>query len=1041
MTTYFDVYIKDCFTKEAQTSPSTIKGPEVDLLINTVHNMMGLGAPTVFDFQGFNKQDYNSPAVMDINNLSPGMEMSIPLAVAGVRVLYKYKKTQVSNYDVMVSGISQLIDQAKGIQTTQTSVSSNKVIPRGQNQYGASLFIIHDLGRKASNIKKLIESSMIRMNDNRESWKVFIAAIKEGIDVYQIDPKYINILKVALDAYGYDTSEMTASPEQLKTDKLDKPGKPELKSVVYRDDVLYIDLGGYDVDFISFIKRLPSRLRTYDSQSRIWGFIRPDQGIVKETILVLDKHFDTQQLKDILPRLPENSEEFNSQTEEKKIEGDIPLKIKDITQNTKGKWHLAFGSYTTGSREGDYLKEIIKFMFPVYGPDGERMLAVVPTISSPYDPADPNDPNHPRRRMGYSTGYEEEEGNNYEVSGYKEYLVRGNYNKYRQLSSVLKRYGFDNKEFNKIIAGLITNNIVKITRIEGDLEGFQKERKFVDAAGNERITKVNDINKFDQEVTSYNKKIIKDGKEINFELYDLQKDGIAFLYGRNSAILGDSTGLGKTNMLIIAADMRIKQHGGKVLIITLNQTQNQWIEEIKRFAKVNPEDISVDPLRLATWTVLTYVDFQVKSTRDAHTQSLQQQVAQGNITCMILDECHSIKNTTATRTENIQNISSYTDEKTGQTHTVPFAWGASATIVANRPIDVYNQLKAVNHPLGRLSFKTFAENFGAMVKGRYGLEDASIEDQVIAANKLKEWLINFKVFVSRTKEDVRKDMPGFSVDDVPVKVDMKNLYQCISGKLETYKNPNLPVSVMIATRDCLASAKAIHSAKLANDVLREGKKVMVFTAFRDAASRIQFFLQKILNDIGHGGQVLPILGGMHQKTKNETIRQFKDPNSNIRALVLGIAAGGTGLDFPNVVETVIENDFDWTPASTEQMRGRAYRISSNRPVKSKSLIAEGTPDEQFKEKVDNKIQIAEVIGKLTQEQLDLFSRGKHRDDLRLKEIEKQLIDMVGKQIAEEEDEARFQENTAKDILSHLELGGYRHASKKTNNWYKQARSQ
>jgi hypothetical protein len=1045
MDNYFSLSFKENNIKEAQTSSGEIRGPSVDQLISAFHNMSGRGAPVIYDDIGFNKMDYGSPLVSVMLSKAPGNSLSIQLAVSALRLLYKYKKTQIPYYDQMVVGIQQLINQVKGqANIPQQGASPNKVLARGSNVYGSLLYYIPNLGRKLGIIRKAVEEAMSVQKDFRESWKIFGAASREGIDIYAVVPKYLEVVKAKLAAYGYDVSEMISSAPAQATGVTStipiSTGKPAILNVEIKEGNLFINLGMFDRNFVDFAKTLPPNQRTYDSVTKIWGFKQPSKQVVEQMIQVLDTNFNTQKLKDILGQFQEKAKEEVKPGEQKSVK----LRVRNIVKNTNGKWHVAFGFFRRGTKEGEMIKEIIKFMFPAYGQDGHRFVGVVPHESSPRDPSEEATIDEPKHATGYS-----------------EYLVRGDYNQYRQFSGVLEKYGFDNSEFNKIISELIYQQIVDVTRVEGDLEGFQSERNAVDHSGRKRIIKVNNIAVFDKALDGYKKKVLKDGKEIDFELYDLQKDGVAFLYGRNSALLGDATGVGKSLQLIVAADLRMHNQGGKTIVITLNSIQQQWVDEIKRFAKYNPEDVSVDPLNLSTWTVLTYTDFQVPRTREVNTRSIQSYVSQGQITCLLLDECQNIKNSGSieevedrqkdgsivkkkmlkgtARTAYIHSLVNFTDETTGQVHKIPHVWGASATIVANRPIDVYNQLRAVNHPLGRLGYKSFAKEFGAMVQGRFGLEDADVSEQVKAANKLKEWLINFKVFAAKTKEDIRKDMPQNIVENVPIEIDMDKLYQCINDKIEDYKKPDLPISIMIATRDCLASAKAMHSAHLAVDILRSGRKVMVFTAFRDAAMKIQYALQFILDNLGQGGKVLSILGGMKQTTKNEVIKEFKNPNSKIRALVLGIAAGGTGLDFPNVVEDVIENDFDWTPASTEQMRGRAHRISSMKPIKTKSIVAKDTPDEKFKAKVDNKIKIADIITKLTKEQVELFNRGKTRDDSRLKQIEQDLIKAVREQIEDEESDTSFQNEMAHDILEKLEIGGFKTSSKKNKNWYKKAR--
>jgi len=1500
----------------------SIQGPAVVSLIQIVQQMYGLGAPTTFDDQGFNKTDYVNSNFQYIARLPVSDRTQLPIqqAVAAVQSLGKYKKTQLAGtWEQLYADIQKAINEAQGQSEVPntTPVEQNKVLYKGRNRWGNDSYYIFSLTpQKYNSMLRLVGAKLGEMGQNASNaWKAFYKDKKGGLDLYQIDPRFTVFLKDLLAGYGYDTSEMFIRDE--KADEIKKPTeedseyskddiqKFQIKKVELANGKLTVILGRWSTLWNETIRNLKENYTIgYSKHDHARIFTNPDKVLITTLINALKNEFDVAPLEALLEQVPDKIDQPKPASQVIITDKGIQLNVVNVLENTKGKWHIAISYLKKGTKEGKTLLDIIKFICPAFGKDESRFSGVIPDISNPYDPADKKDPDYPGDGGGYNYAY----------------LIKGDYNQYRQLSMIFKKYGFDTRNLNKIIAGLVSEGVVETTRVEGDLDGYQKEVGFTDAAGNRRTTKVNDHDKFIKELDTYNKKIVKDGKEFDFALYPLQREGVAFLYGRNSALLGDATGVGKckigtshvqTNLgdfeiqdiwnkfakkissvkeneewgdlnvdlcvhsinndgkvvrgkvnklyrerfkgklikyktdngketvvtrahkfltengwkndlsvgdricsssnqfsihepnntkkdlayliawqiaegceldnkihsqtslsinqkdknilenlskiikslnitkyrsikkieprikkiirhgnqinrmeltsvnykkyleslgyawglkskdrvvpefimnssdevvkyflqaffdaegytsnqargiavtsasqkliyqislllqrfnifctyrkmmkcstngtkikrpyyelkivgsgmdifmreikfsyvyktkkynkftdvkynynkegkpiylalepffkkyklppkiiglnddayisgdkwmnddsienvinklkkfrnskiineyaqlkrskwtnsttavlehieikdvenciqsleklknndlqyekiisveeishdgyiydlsieenhnyisdnlichntieTIIAADMRMKNSGGSCLIITLTVAQEQWASEIEKFAKHNPEDISLSPDELKTWNVLTYPMFQTKSTREATVKKLQDYVRSGKITCLILDECHSVKNSGASRTENIQNISDVIDVDKDKVklaeYQIPFVWGASATVVANRPVDVYNQLKAINHPLGKLSFANFAKEFGGMKPGRYGWEDTSIEEQIKAANKLKEWLINFGVYIARTKKDIREDMPELYVDDEFAQVDQANLYKCVSSKVSGYKKPELPISVMMATRDCLALAKTPHSLSLAEPILKSGKKIMIFTAFKAAAKYLEYGLQRILDSIGEGGQVGIIIGGMHKKTRSENITNFKDPNSDIKAMVLMIQAGGTGLDFPNVVEDVIENDFDWTPASNEQMKGRGYRITSKLPVRIKSVIAEGTEDEDFKQRVDSKIEVAEIVMKLTKEQLELFSLSESEKTQsvknRLQDIEQQLIEAVKRQIEQEETEAEFEEHMATQIRNKMGMSD-RSTFAKTN-WYR-----
>ena len=656
----------------AQPQNDAIQGDAVASLISSIHTMFGLGAPNQWDDQGFNKIDHSDPMLQHMSDYPISNSFPIPIkeAVRAVTILSKYKKRQLPNWQDLYNGIQGLIDEKTGSTPTK-DLPADKIVYKGKNKWGKFLFYIPNLGRKLTIIQKAIGEAT---GNTKDAWKLFSAARDLGLDIYGIDRNALGVAVKMLFNYKYDTIDMlpimsevikeedakaaSQEPQEAKPGEVAKPqqqvqtGKQKIQQVeLLYNGTLIITLGNIPNKeafkaWNDTIQKLKSDYRIgYNKDNHARVFYDPDIDLVDDIMYAIKNYFDVaplEELKGKLSKAPERKPNANVN------EKGVILQVENIMANTKDKWQLAFTYGQKGSRSGEDLKDILKFMFPAFGKNGQRFNSAVPQ-NAPYDPSDQKDPDNPYK------------GKDEKAPGMAKCLIRADYNQYRQAGAIFKKYGFDVSMFNKIIAGLISVGAVKQTRIEGDLDGFQKDVGFIDAAGNKRKTKVNDNDKFLKELDGYKKKIIRNGEEVDFELYDLQKNGVAFLYGHKAALLGDSTGTGKTVQTVIAADMRMKNNGGSCLIITLNATQEQWGEEVKRFAKVNPEDISFDPNKLATWIILTYPMFQTPQTREETTSKLQSYVREGKITCFILDECHSVKNSGAARTENMQNISSFTD--------------------------------------------------------------------------------------------------------------------------------------------------------------------------------------------------------------------------------------------------------------------------------------------------------------------------------------------------------------------------------------------
>jgi len=246
--------------------------------------------------------------------------------------------------------------------------------------------------------------------------------------------------------------------------------------------------------------------------------------------------------------------------------------------------------------------------------------------------------------------------------------------------------------------------------------------------------------------------------------------------------------------------------------------------------------------------------------------------------------------------------------------------------------------------------------------------------------------------------------------------------------LSRYKNPDLAVSQMQAFRTEVAIAKTPATVQNAISLLDQGKRVMIFTDFKDPLALIQSSLQQYFNSKNSNQKVVVIKGGMRKKKKTEVIKEFKDLNSGADAIVINIVAGGTGLDFPNVTNDVVVNDFDWSVANDEQMLGRAYRINSETDVNVQYTIAAETPDHEYFDRLSAKKQVADIIHKMSMEQDALMKEGHRRGrSKRLAEVEKKLNAAKKKLMALDEGDKDFDNHIVRDVLN-------RKASVKS--WYK-----
>lgn len=542
------------------------------------------------------------------------------------------------------------------------------------------------------------------------------------------------------------------------------------------------------------------------------------------------------------------------------------------------------------------------------------------------------------------------------VGGNNVFYIRGSYAELKNLQIVLEKNGYNTQRMSTAIDSQVKNKFLSIERMDGELD-----------VGEDKI---------DAMIKEHERNFFYDspGKS----LFPEQIKGIKFLYSRRSALLGDEVGVGKTIQTIIAANIRMKVSGGYCLIITKDQVVDQISKEISKITGDPASSISNDWSNISKWTVLNYSLFGNVDQRKVATEFLVNNSRK--FTVCILDEIHIIKNGEPSEKhkdgylEHGQNHQTFNVQEI--TQNIPFVWGASSTIIANRPVDLLNQLKAINHPMGRMDYEDFL---------RYFDDRTDEHEQMRKADLIRDLLNDQGVYLRRSKKEVNPSIPNVNTNEESISLTQKereNIMAGITGK-PTFKD-------ITKIRAKIAASKVEMTVQKAANIIEAGKKVAIFTAYPGSTLKpIQEQLELILLSLYPSGnkKVASIVGGESKEKRSQTIEEIKDPASDIVAIIISIDAGGTGLDFPNILTDVIVNDFDWTPSDDEQSLGRFHRISSKEPINVTYMVASNTLDQKYYKLLQEKKEIAERIQNLSNQEKEAISAGKSsvsEDILRLR---------------------------------------------------------
>ena len=911
------------FASFLENKENLVSGPGIDLLKTTFHDMFERGAPVVDDFTGFNKIDFGAyKAIVSSPNFH---DDSIPVATATrmLAILSRYKNTQISNYEDIKAAVENDIKSSLKMDDHQEIV----IHTDAERVWGKiKVYVPGGISKKLlTKISDLIveKKKLVQVRDNYGAMKYpvfkFFNTDRNQLNTYYIHPEVID-----------DVVNLISGEMSISTKVSGSPVGSEEKAPASEKKQLVV-IGTQDT---RFGKKIAIQLNVSFEQSK--------------SIL------DSAKASNLVPRgysydgstrppkflIAADSKDLYDVVKSKLVDGGIDVADLDkfVDENKlfsdEGQKEISFEKKPEQIKT---TKPIISFS------DRRNGVDDVMTIGVPYREASKEQKAFLKELIQYTFPSYRWDDKNFL------YVVSGNFKQYATFGQILKRFGYHVEDLRVILDSKLKNGGVKKTDHEGKVDADFKD-------------------KIDSRLP-----------ESKFELYKEQKDGIAFLYGRNHAILGDATGVGKTIQMIAAAELRMQDLGpdAKTLVLTPKaggMLPKQWKEEIQ---SVVGEDTQVsnnglDPKR---WTIVHYELFS----SGGGIERLIEATKNAKYSIVLFDELHKLKHEGSERSQNVKKA----------TNNIPYKWGASATISANKPSDVKNQLSVIGHPLGEIKPGKFKRDFAGMVPGGYrgAYTEGTFEDKIRAAEKLNKWLNLSGVYVRRTKEDLR-EMPNLNIDAASTDIKEEDFYRGLKEKLKG-KDSVLAITELIASREILANMKVDYTVNKAFETIKSnlGKpannyaasKVVIFTNFIQTGSDLYEKLSNKLREFDPKFKVITYLSSTKKAERNKVKEVFtNDPNA--KALVMSMKMGGTGISFPNASQNMIINDFDWTPESAEQSEGRIYRINTDHPVNITYTIAKGLDTELFVI-VQKKRKLAELI-------------QRYRKEYQEKEVDEEIIQKI-----------------------------------------------
>lgn len=406
-------------------------------------------------------------------------------------------------------------------------------------------------------------------------------------------------------------------------------------------------------------------------------------------------------------------------------------------------------------------------------------------------------------------------------------------------------------------------------------------------------------------------------------LYKHQQESVVRCLENHRQILGLEMGTGKTFIALVTAKAWSQAFGYPIIVVAPVSLRDNWFREAE----------------------------MVGVAIEVHSWAKVPKPLEHSKYVFIADECHY-----AQAGKKSQRGAAYLELATNPNCAAHYA--LTGTPIKNgRPINLLPLLQGTKHRLAE-NVRHYHEHYCAAKATRFSKWD------VTGAAHLGELHANIQdVLIRRTKKECL-DLPEKT--NIFRKVEMSaqsaKLYADTLAALKAEYERRLDAGEIMTGAEALVQmgqlrragslAKVETAQEMAEEILEQGRQVVIFTEFRESA-------QKLHNALG--GELL--MGDTPTGDRQGMVDRFQSGQS--RVFISTIKAGGVGITL-TAASDVILVDRAWTPGDVAQAIDRLHRIGQHNSVMAFWLQANGCD-----ETID-----ALLVSK--QERIELVLSGKRR---------------------------------------------------------------
>ena len=382
-----------------------------------------------------------------------------------------------------------------------------------------------------------------------------------------------------------------------------------------------------------------------------------------------------------------------------------------------------------------------------------------------------------------------------------------------------------------------------------------------------------------------------------------QKEAIEKLVRNKKFILADDMGLGKTTSTIIAA---LETGAKKILIVCPASLKLNWEREIANYSD-RPVYIA-EGKKFSNEHDFVIVNYDIlKNFHDIKDRE-KSEIMKINFDLVIMDEAHMISNPQAQRTKIANDIASKSER----------VWLLSGTPMTSRPMNYYNLLNLVDSPVAA-NWMAYAKRYCNGFQFSVGKRKVW---NVTGASNLEELRERTQTHILRRLKEEVLDLPEKIITPVYLRLKSKDYEELMGEYFDWYDSRpeessslTIQFSKLMKVRKVIAQEKINNTIELAENIIEQGKKVIIFTNFTDT-------LNIIYNHFGK--QAVYLDGSCSKFHRQNAVDEFQT-NDKIKVFVGNLKAAGVGITLTSA-EAVIMNDLSFVPAEHSQAEDRSHRI-------------------------------------------------------------------------------------------------------------------